>query len=87
MSYNEAFDKATRCNDSLEIHLYVISMLANTSKFDEMEKVISKVKRKFKQELKMWIYIGRVYYKNKQLQKARSFKDSALKAFTKRQCK
>ncbi|KAF2896680.1 hypothetical protein ILUMI_09495 [Ignelater luminosus] len=84
--FDEAFERAVKCNDPLKIYLSVITVLAEVNKFDDMEKMVLKAKRKFKQDLKMWLDIGRVYYKHKQIQKARSFKDAALLTFTKRQC-
>lgn len=77
-SFQTLFEEATRCNDTLTIYLETIKMMAEMSKFVEMEEKIKKARGKFKQELQMWLEIGKVYYTCGKFSEARKLKDKAL---------
>nr|XP_015835283.1 PREDICTED: protein RRP5 homolog isoform X2 [Tribolium castaneum] len=79
-SFDKTFEEAVRCNDSLEIYLNVIQMLATSGKLQEMEEKIKKVRAKEKQNTKMWLEISRIYYSLGQFKEARNVKESALKS-------
>lgn len=79
-SFEKTFEDALKFNDSLEIYLKVIQMLAESGKFTEMEEKIKKVRSKHKQEPKMWLELARNYYQLKWYQEARNLKEACLKS-------
>ncbi|CAH0557024.1 unnamed protein product [Brassicogethes aeneus] len=79
-TFDKVFDDAIKFNDSLQVYLKVIEMLADNGKLSEMEEKIRKVKNKHKQDTTMWTEIGKVYYKIKKFKDARNMKDAALKS-------
>ncbi|XP_044266223.1 protein RRP5 homolog [Tribolium madens] len=79
-SFDKTFEEAVRYNDSLEIYLNVIQMLATSGKLLEMEEKIKKVRPKEKQNTKMWLEISRIYYSLGKFKEARNVKESALKS-------
>lgn len=76
------FDEAVRCNDSLQVYLKVIEMLAESGKLSEMEEKVKKVRGKHKQNVDMWLELGKVYYLLKNFKEARNMKNIALKSIT-----
>jgi len=83
-SFDTVFQEACRCNDSLTIYLEAIKMLCEMQKFSEMDEKIKKIRAKFKQELQMWLEVGKVYYQCKRFADARKLKDVALLSITDR---
>ncbi|XP_017783151.1 PREDICTED: rRNA biogenesis protein rrp5 [Nicrophorus vespilloides] len=77
-SFQKVFNEALKFNDDLVIYIEAIKMLADMQKYDEMEENIRKAKGKFKQDVKMWLEIGKVYYQCKRFSDARSLKNAAL---------
>lgn len=79
-SFEKIFEEAVRYNDSLEIYLNVIEMLASSGKLVEMEEKIKKIRQKEKQSTKMWLEIGKIYYSLGKFKEARNIKEAALKS-------
>jgi uncharacterized protein HemY len=55
-------------------------MLASAGKLVEMEEKIKKVRSKHKQNTKMWLELGQVYYSLGKFREARNIKEAALKS-------
>lgn len=81
-TFEKSLEDALKFNDSLQVYLKVIEMFAENGKFTEMEGKISKVRAKYKQELTMWLELGRIYYQIGQFKEARNCKDRALKSIS-----
>jgi rRNA biogenesis protein RRP5 len=79
-SFENIFEDAVKYNDSLDVYLSVIKMLASAGKLVEMEEKIKKVKSKHKQNTKMWLELGQVYYSLGKFREARNIKEAALKS-------
>ncbi|XP_074031130.1 ribosomal RNA Processing 5 isoform X2 [Leptinotarsa decemlineata] len=79
-SFDKTFNDALTHNDSLQVYLKTIQMLAEAGKFSEMEEKIRKVRNKHKQEPSMWLEVAKVYYKINQFKEARNLKDASLKS-------
>lgn len=79
-SFEKTFEEAVQYNDALTIYLRSIEMLAESGKFIDMEEKISKARRKFKQDPKMWLDIAKIYYQINKFKDARNLKDAALKS-------
>lgn len=79
-SFENLFQEAVKCNDSLELYLSVIKMLANCGKLDEMEEKIKRIRSKEKRSIKMWLEIGQVYYNLQKYREARNIKEAALRS-------
>ncbi|CAH1110436.1 unnamed protein product [Psylliodes chrysocephalus] len=83
-SFDKTFEEAVKYNDSLQIYLKVIKMLAETGKLADMEEKIKKVRNKHKQVPEMWLEIAKTYYQLNKFKEARNMKDSALKSIDNR---
>ncbi|KAJ3655566.1 hypothetical protein Zmor_014689 [Zophobas morio] len=79
-SFEKLFEEAVKYNDSLEMYLSVIKVLAASGKLLEMEEKIKKLRSKEKQSTQMWLEIGRVYYSLNKFREARNIKEAALKS-------
>ncbi|RZC40160.1 RRP5 -like protein, partial [Asbolus verrucosus] len=79
-SFNKLFEDAVKYNDSLEIYLSVIKLLASSGRLSEMEEKIKKVRSKEKQNSRMWLEIGQIYYSLGKFKEARNIKEAALKS-------
>lgn len=77
-SFDKSFDDALKFNDSLQVYLKVIEMLAENGKYVEMEEKINKARAKHKQDPTMWLEIGKTYYRIGKFKDARNLKDRAL---------
>lgn len=75
-------EDALKFNDSLKVYLRVIQIFAGEGKYEEMEEKIKKVKSKYKQEPKMWLELGRIYYQIGKFKEARHCKDAALRSIS-----
>lgn len=79
-SFDKTFEDALRYNDSLQIYLKVIQMLAESGKYSEMEEKIRRVRNKHKQDQRMWLEVVKTYYMLKRFQEARNLKEACLKS-------
>lgn len=71
------FEEAVRCNDDFTIYMQTIKILSSTNS-DSVEDYIKKARAKFKQNPKMYIEIGKIYYLQKRYEEARKLKDIGL---------
>ncbi|KAI4466380.1 programmed cell death protein 11 pre-rrna processing protein rrp5 [Holotrichia oblita] len=76
-TFTKVFEEAVRCNDDFTIYMQTIKILASTNN-SSVEDYIKKARAKFKQNPKMYIEIGRIYYLQKRYEEARKLKDIAL---------
>ncbi|XP_050309276.1 protein RRP5 homolog [Anthonomus grandis grandis] len=81
-SFDSVLDEALKFNDSLQVYLKVIQMLAESAKYNEMEEKIIKARAKHRQDPTMWLEIGKTYYLIGKFNEARNCKDRALKSIT-----
>lgn len=81
-SFDTSFEDALKFNDTLQVYLKVIEMLAENGKYSEMEEKINKVRPKHKQDPVMWMSVGKTYYQIGKFAEARKYKDRALKSIT-----
>lgn len=75
-------EEALKFNDSLQIYIHVIRILAEAGKYSEMEEKVKRAKAKHKQEANMWLEVGKIYYQINNFKEARNMKDGALKCIT-----
>ncbi|XP_018325003.1 protein RRP5 homolog [Agrilus planipennis] len=79
-SFDKTFEEASRCNDSYEVYIETIKMLADSQRYAEMQEKIRRVKGKFKQDPRMWIDIAKIYYTSGRFSDARNLKQGALRS-------
>ncbi|XP_056630558.1 protein RRP5 homolog [Diorhabda sublineata] len=79
-SFDQTFDEAVKYNDSLQIYLKTIQILAENGKIADMEEKIRKARNKYKHVPQMWLEIAKTYYQIGNFKEARNFKDAALKS-------
>ncbi|KAG5876543.1 hypothetical protein JTB14_010314 [Gonioctena quinquepunctata] len=79
-SFETTFNDAVSHNDSLQVYIKTIQMLAEAGKLSDMEEKIRKVRNKHKQEPSMWLEVAKVYYQLNQFKEARNLKDASLKS-------
>ncbi|CAG9825023.1 unnamed protein product [Phaedon cochleariae] len=79
-SFDQIFEEAVRHNDSLQVYLKVVQMLADGGKLLDMEEKAKKCRNKHKQEPTMWLELAKTYYSIGRFKDARNLKDAALKS-------
>lgn len=62
-SFNDALRDATQRHDSFKIHSQTLSIFLEMEKFDEANKIVEVLKKKFKQNPEMWLLVGEAYLK------------------------
>lgn len=81
-SYDEIFKEAATCNNSLPIYLLAIENHVGKGELSEANIKWRKLKREHKNNIQMWIKVGKIYYENQKFEEARKLKDEGLKTIT-----
>jgi rRNA biogenesis protein RRP5 len=62
-NFNEALRDATQRNDPYKIYSQTLSILLEMEKFDDANKIVEVLKKKFKPNPDMWLLVGEAYLK------------------------
>lgn len=79
-SLNNVFQEAVRTNDASEIYTYMLTVHADAGRLAELEKLISTIIGKFKQDFQMWVNCGAALLKIGQIKKSRHIMQRALQS-------
>jgi len=79
-SLNDVFQEAVRTNDALKVYTHMLSVHADASRQIELQKLISTMTGKFKQESQMWIDCGAALLKIGLKEKSRHIMQRALQS-------
>lgn len=64
-TYNEVLREATQRNNPYKVYAQTLSILLELEKFDEANKIVEIIKKKFKPKPEMWLLVSEAYLKMK----------------------
>nr|XP_022918664.1 protein RRP5 homolog [Onthophagus taurus] len=77
-TFSQVFNEAVQYNDDLTIYTHAITALSSSHNPHDVDDLILKMLKKFKQEPKMYVDVAKVYYKQKRFAEARKLRSKAL---------
>ncbi|XP_060834850.1 protein RRP5 homolog [Rhopalosiphum padi] len=77
-SFKKTMDEALRSNDEYQIYIKILDIFAESNKLKELEELITKINRKFRDSLDAYLHCATVYFKLNKSGKARFILQKAL---------
>lgn len=77
-TYEEALREAVQRNDAFKVYTRTLTVLLEMEKFDEAEKIMETLKKKFKPQPDMWLQISEAYLKMKNEKMAKEILPKSL---------
>jgi len=77
-SFKQTMDEALRSNDEYQIYIKILDMFAESEKLKELEELITKINRKFRDSIDAYLHCATVYFKLNKSGKARFILQKAL---------
>ncbi|KAE9534501.1 hypothetical protein AGLY_008591 [Aphis glycines] len=77
-SFKQTMDEALRSNDEYQIYIKILDIFAESNKLKELEELITKINRKFRDSLDAYLHCATVYFKLNKSGKARFILQKAL---------
>ncbi|XP_050532956.1 protein RRP5 homolog [Daktulosphaira vitifoliae] len=77
-SFKETMDNALRSNDEYEVYKKILDLLAESNKIKELEEIVTKINRKFRDSIDAYFHCALVYFKLNKAGKARFILQKAL---------
>ncbi|XP_050429060.1 protein RRP5 homolog [Adelges cooleyi] len=77
-SFKQIMDEALRCNDEYQIYTKILDLFAESNKLKELEEIVTKMNRKFRDSIDAYLHCASVYFKLNKAGKARFILQKAL---------
>ncbi|VVC37292.1 Tetratricopeptide repeat-containing domain,Suppressor of forked,Tetratricopeptide-like helical [Cinara cedri] len=77
-SFKQTMDEALRSNDEYQIYIKILDIFAESNKLKELEELVTKVNKKFRDSMDAYLHCATVYFKLNKCGKARFILQKAL---------
>ncbi|KAK7591228.1 hypothetical protein V9T40_002841 [Parthenolecanium corni] len=81
----KCLEEAVRMNDDYTVYMKMLDIFVSSNKSQELDKLINKVSKKFKESLECWLNCSEAYFKIKEFSKARLLFQKALQSLVKKE--